>query len=216
MARMYDRDNKNGHCSSARPLPAVVALSPIAERPPFVSQALPPRARFGDGFPIEPIEKEDDLLECRVPRRLFGAGQEDEHPRVVWVFRQGRQKDRMRCRIAVTPCAVRQEARVIVGPQALVQGGDRAVGGRAHHDTLPCLVGALEKVGQRLIHPTTFEMMESKLAHSGPEPFVAKAASRCQSYSAAGPTRTKVRSDSVAISPRLTPPGTCSSVLPAR
>ena len=93
---------------------------------------------------------------------------------------------------------MRKKARVIIGPQPLVEGGDHLVGRGAHDDAPALLRRELEQAGQRLIDAPPLEMMKADLAHSP-----------------AGPTMTKVRSTPVAISPRLTPPGSCSSVLPA-
>ena len=82
--------------------------------------------------------------------------------------------------------------------ELLVESGDHFVGRGAHQDAPTFFQSALEETGQRLIDAPPLEMMKANLGH-------------CP----AGPTITKVRSDPVAISPRLTPPGACSSVLPA-
>ena len=66
----------------------------------------------------------------------------------------------------------------------------------------PCVERALEHAGQRLVDAKTFEMMKAKFGHANFQ-------KDCDGslYSPAGPTMTKERSESVAISPRLTPPG---------
>ena len=91
-----------------------------------------------------------------------------------------------------------KKARVVVGPQPLVQSGDHLVGRGAHEDAPAFLQRTLEQARQRLIDAPLFEMIKPDFRHWP-----------------AGPTMTKVRSEPLAISPRLTPPGTCSSVLPA-
>ena len=100
--------------------------------------------------------------------------------------------------IAVASRAVRQEACVVIGPQSLVERRGHLLGPGAHEHPPALLERALENAGQRLIDAPPLEMVKADLAHSP-----------------AGPTMTNVRSEPVAISPRLTPPGWCSSVLPA-
>ena len=91
-----------------------------------------------------------------------------------------------------------KKARVVVGPQPLVESGDHLVGRGAHQDAPAFLQRTLEQARQRLIDASPLKMIKADLRHWP-----------------AGPTMTKVRSEPVAISPRLTPPGACSSVLPA-
>ena len=97
-----------------------------------------------------------------------------------------------------------QEARVVIGPQPVVERLDPFRRARADDDAAPFRADTLDQVGQRLVDPAPLEVVEAELAQA-----------RRRAYSPAGPTMTKVRSESVAISPSDTPPGTCSSVLPA-
>ena len=93
---------------------------------------------------------------------------------------------------------MRKEARVVVGPQAIVEGGDHFVGRGAHDDAPALLERALEQAGQRLVDPPPLEMMKADLAS------LARRAD--DDEGAVGVGRHQ---------PELTPPGTCSSVLPA-
>ena len=63
--------------ASARPLPTIVALSPIAERPPFVSESLPAGARLGDGSRVAPVEQEMTSSNI-VPGARLGARQQHD------------------------------------------------------------------------------------------------------------------------------------------
>ena len=93
---------------------------------------------------------------------------------------------------------MRKKARVVVSPKALIERGDHFIGRGANEDASAFVERMLEQEWQRLIHTSPLEMVKAGLSHWP-----------------AGPTMTKVRSTPVAISPRLTPPGSCSSVLPA-
>ena len=92
---------------------------------------------------------------------------------------------------------MRKKACVVVGPQPLVQRGDHFIRRSPDKDAPALVERVLEQGRQRVVNPSPLEMVKANVRHWP-----------------AGPTMTKVRSDPVAISPRLTPPGACSSVLP--
>ena len=142
--------------------------------------------------------KPDISIERIVGLAGFSAGKPDQHGRGVGVLKLGGQKDRLFHRIAVASRTMRKKTRVVVGPQPFVESGDHFLGRGAHEDASTLLQRTLEQRRQRLVDPSPFEMVKADLRHWP-----------------AGPTMTKVRSEPVAIIPRLTPPGWCSSVLPA-
>src|ERR1700722_9718227 len=177
---------------------ALVALAPIADRPAFVLEPPPFAPRVGERRLVPPVEHENDEIERVVSRAGFDAGKPDQHGRGVGVLQFAGQKDRLGHRIAVAGRAMGKKARVVVGPQPFVESGDHLVGRSAHENAPAFLQRTLEQAWQTLIDASLLQMIEPDFRHWP-----------------AGPTMTKVRSEPVAISPRLTPPGACSSVLPA-
>src|SRR5579863_306125 len=182
-----------------RPLPAAfVTLAPVADRAALILEPAPFAPRMRQRGLVAPIEQKNDEIECAVGLAGFGAREPDQHRRGVGIAGLAGQEDRLGHRIAVPGRPMGKKARVVIGPQPLVESGDHLVGRGAHDDAPALLARALDEAGQRLVDAPPLEMMKARLHHWP-----------------AGPTMTKVRSEPVAISPRLTPPGSCSSVLPA-
>src|SRR6185437_1889584 len=170
--------------SLPRPLPgALAALAPIADRAPLILEPAPFAARLAKRRLVAPVEHQNDEIERVIRLARFRIQKPDQHGRGVWVPEPARQKDRLGHRVAVAGRAMRKEARVVVGPKALIESGDHFIGGGADKDAPPVLERRLEQGRQRLVDASPLEMVKTNLRHWP-----------------AGPTMTKVRSEPVAIS----------------
>src|SRR5277367_569884 len=95
---------------------ALVALAPIADRATLVLEPTPFATRLGKRSLVAPVEHKNDQIERVIALAGFGAGKPDQHGRGVRILEFARQKDRLFHRIAVAGRAMREKARVVVGP----------------------------------------------------------------------------------------------------
>src|SRR5579875_2245727 len=126
-----------------------------------LAPALP---RLRDGGLVVAVEHVANAGEA-LERRALHAIDENEHGRTVGIALAGRQEDRLALGIAVARAAMRQEARLVIGPEQLVQILDALVRARHHQHAIAVLEGALQEPRQRALERRGLQMIEADLAH---------------------------------------------------
>src|SRR6266550_3855939 len=104
-------------------------------------------------------------------RRLdlgFDAIDEEQDRRAVGVLGPVTEPDWLRRRVAVAPGAVRQKARVVIGPEQSVQMLDALRRSSADHDAMALAGGALQQARQGAFERRCQQMIKADLRHDLP------------------------------------------------
>lgn len=131
------------------------------------SGAAPALARRGDRGVIVAVE---EIGAAGERRQILGLDpvEENQHRGIVRVVLCVAEPDRLARGIAVARRAMREKARLVVGPQNRVQVLDALGRGGAHDDSIALRPGALQEAGQGALERRRQQVIEADLGHGAP------------------------------------------------
>src|SRR5712692_3382514 len=147
-------------------LPARLALLPIGQSVPLCRGAAAALARRFDHGGIVAVE---EVGAARERGEVLGLDpvDEDQHRRAVRVLNPLAEPDRLVRGVAVAPRAMRQKARVVIGPQQGAQMLDALGRGGPDNDAVALCPGSLQEARQGAFERRRQQMIEADLGHGG-------------------------------------------------